>query len=597
MDAAIVAGSSAARELPQFERRFFRAPHSLTRLGDGELGGKAGGLVLANSILAELAGSARPSQIDIRVPRMVVLATGLFDTFIERNRLREFVETEPPDDRVAHAFRAADLPAELLGDLRSIVEETQLPLAVRSSSLLEDRLERPFAGIYGTKMTPNNQPDADLRFRRLIEAIKFVYASTYFRAARDYARAAGSPGGEKMAVIVQEVVGRRHDTRFYPEISGVARSLNYYPAGGTRPAEGVVSLALGLGKTIVDGGVCWSYSPRQPASPPPFASTGDLVRNSQTRFWAVNMGRPPEFDPMAEAEYMLESGLEAAEYDGSLTRIVSTYDAAWDQMRPGMHGPGARVLDFAPLLRLGVLPLNDAVAGLLEACAQRTGGAVEIEFALTIEEGATPRGQLGFLQVRPLAVSGERVDIAPEELTDPALLATSRRVMGNGTDESIRDVVYVPPERFRRDSTRRIAAEVAALNRTLTAEGRPYLLAGFGRWGSSDPWLGIPVEWAGISGARVIIEASLPDFDVEPSQGSHFFHNLSSFKVNYFMVHHSARPPIHWAWLAARRVASETEFLRHVVLDEPLYVKVDGREAKGLIRTCVPPRAVKHETA
>jgi hypothetical protein len=567
--------------VPRFDRSFFTSDERITRIGDGGLGGKAGGLLLGRDTLARLALSTTP-QFEVAVPRMAVIATDTFDAFVERNALDAVVASGRTDDRLALAFQRAELPVEVLGDLRVLVEAAHTPLAVRSSSLLEDALHRPFAGVYETKMIPNNQPDADTRFRKLAEAIKLVYASTYFRAAQSYRRATGRDDqSEKMAVIIQEVVGRRHGDRFYPDISGVGRSYNFYPTGAARPEEGVVNLALGLGKTIVDGGRCWSYSPAHPSAPPPYGSTGELLDDSQTSFWAVNMGRPPEYDPIAETEYLLKASLSDAEQDDTLRYTASTYDAGSDRLSPGIGGRGPRALTFAPLLVLRQRPLNELLKALIEACERALEGPVEIEFALNLDE---ERAELGFLQVRPMVVSHERVEISERDLEAPGLLLASRRAMGNGRVDDIRDVVYVKPAGFEARLTPAIAAELEQMNTRLLDEERPYLLIGFGRWGSSDPWLGIPVRWGQISGARAIVEATLPEMDVEPSQGSHFFHNISSLGVSYLMVPHRAQPPIDWAWLDAQSSVAEADHVRHIRLAQPLLVKVDGRASRGAIR-------------
>jgi hypothetical protein len=470
----------------------------------------------------------------------------------------------------------------LLGDLRGLVEGVRTPLAIRSSSLLEDALQHPFAGVYATKMIPNNLPSADDRFRQMVEAIKFVYASTFFRASRDYIRAtARSATDEKMAVVIQEVVGDRHGDRYYPDISGVARSYNFYPTGRARPEEGVVNLALGLGKTIVDGGINWAYSPAHPKAPPPFGSTRELLSHTQTRFWAVNMGRPPEYDPTAETEYLVLSDLTAADYDGTLGRIASTYDPRSDRLVPGTGPDGPRVLNFAPLLVLGDLPFNDLLRRLLAICEDALDAEVEIEFAAVLPRASGEKVRFGFLQVRPMAVSVEPVEIGEHEWNDAGLVVASSRTMGNGTLDSIRDIVYVKPEPFEARHTRSVADEVARLNDALVDAGRPYLLIGFGRWGSSDPWLGIPVDWGQICGAKAIIEATRPEMDVEASQGSHFFHNITSFQVRYLTVHHEDRPGIDWTWLAEQPVEQELEFTRHVKTSQPLTLKVDGRTGRG----------------
>jgi len=573
------------REVPAFERRPLDSQEPITRIGGGSLGGKARGLVLAHDLLAA-EFDASDETLMIGVPHLTVLATDVFDAFMERNDLDSIAFSDAPDDRIAHAFQRADLPVEVVGDLRALASTARTPLAVRSSSLLEDALFRPFAGVYETKMTPCNQPDPAQRYQRLLEAIKFVYASTYLSTAQDYIRAAGEdPRREKMAVILQQIVGTRHGDRFYPDLSGVCRSYNYYPVGRGRPEEGVVQLALGLGKSIVDGGLSWSYCPARPRSPPPFGSVGDLLKNTQTRFWAVNLGPAPEYDPIVETEYLVHSDLAAAEYDATLGFVASTYDARSDRLYPGVGRSGPRALNFAPLLEQNRFGFNQVVPRLLAACERALLAAVEIEFALTLPHPAGPdRARFGFLQVRPMVVSQTQVEVSEEELNGSDVLVASISGMGNGTDESIADVVYVRPETFDARHTPAIARALQESNVRLMGEGRPYLLIGFGRFGSSDPWLGIPVNWGQIAGARAIVEAGLPGLFVEPSQGSHFFHNLSSFEVSYLTVPVGALRGIDFEWLDRQAAVSETEFVRHVRLAAPLLLRVDGRTGRGVIR-------------
>ncbi|HKJ01333.1 MAG TPA: PEP/pyruvate-binding domain-containing protein [Longimicrobiales bacterium] len=571
--------------IPSFSREFFSSSEVASRIGAGELGGKAEGLVRIRDALAKRFDERPVRDVDVTIPRMVVLATDAFDRFMAQGDLYGVALSELPDERIAHAFQKADLPTDLVGDLRALVEEVRTPLAVRSSSLLEDALAHPFAGVYETKMVPNNHPDAATRFRALVEAIKLVWASTFFRGARTYRRAIGAEDrDEKMAVLIQEVVGARHGDRFYPHFSAVCRSFSYYPTGNARPDDGVAQLALGLGKTIVDGGVCWSYSPRFPASPPPFASARSMLGDTQRRFWVVNMGKPPAYDPVAETEYLAEAGLQEAEYDGSLRYLASTFDAASDRLNPGTGRDGPRVLDFAPLLRLREWPVNDAVVELLSVAEESLSAPAEIELAGTFPSQSGGRARLGLVQVRAMAALGDVVAVEEAELATDGLLLGSRKVMGNGVMDTVRDIVYIKRESFDARETRRIAEELDVLNRTLVDEGRPYMLIGFGRWGSSDPWLGVPVTWGQVAGARVIVEATLPHVRIEPSQGSHFFHNVSSLGVVYFSVDDTAPTPMDWEGLESRAAVTETGFLRHVRIEEPLLVCVDGRSGRGFVR-------------
>jgi hypothetical protein len=387
-----------------------------------------------------------------------------------------------------------------------------------------------------------------------------------------------------MAVIVQEVVGQKHNDRYYPTLSGVCRSYNFYASGGAKPEDGVVDLALGLGKTIVDGGLAYTYSPARPKAPPPYSTVRELMQCSQTQFWSVNVGKPPAYNPTAETEYLLQADLKTAEYDGTLEELVSTYVASSDRLTPGTGPDGARVLNFAPLLQFGDYPLNDAVQRLLAAAGRAVGAAVEIEFAMNLPARQSDEpARLGFLQVRPMVVSEETVTLEDEEMARADLVLASDHIMGNGIVDTIRDIVYVRPEPFETRHTRAIAAQLERMNSPLLEARRPYLLVGFGRWGSSDPFLGIPVNWGQICGAKVIVEATLPCMAVEASQGSHFFHNITSFQVGYFYISHFLEPGIDWKWLGTRDVVSETEFVRHVRLERPLLIKLDGRRQRGAI--------------
>ncbi|MCX6826912.1 MAG: hypothetical protein NTV06_06585, partial [candidate division Zixibacteria bacterium] len=471
-----------------------------------------------------------------------------------------------------------------VGDLRALIAKVNTPLAVRSSSMLEDARYEPFAGVYATKMIPNNQPDTDTRFRKLIAAIKYVYASTFFKEAKDYIKMTShSIADEKMAVIIQEVVGLRHGDRYYPHISGVARSYNFYSSGHARPEDGVIDLALGLGKTIVDGGKVWTYSPAYPRSNPPYNSLGDLCRQTQTEFWAVNMGKPPAYDPIQETEYLQKCDLSDAEMDNTLRFVASTYQRENDRLVMGTGSPGTRILTFAPLITAGQIPVNELLKNLITLSEEAAESPVEIEFAMTFDHHSDQPARFGYLQVRPMVISQEDVNIDLSDLQGEKVLVAAEQVLGNGVIDTIEDIVYVKPEPFAACDTRIIALQLETINQKLIDAGRSYLLIGFGRWGSSEPWLGIPVKWSQINGAKVIVEATLPEMDVELSQGSHFFHNLTSFQVLYFSMPHNGKYNIDWPWLNKQKVISETEFVRHIHTEKPLGIKMDGRRGRGVI--------------
>jgi hypothetical protein len=548
-------------------------------IGSGAIGGKAQGLVFLNQLAAVDEIKADHPGISLGIPPLTILGTDVFDAFLKKNDLGRFREGEFTDSQIAHAFQQAELPFSILGDLQALVNQVRSPLAVRSSSLLEDATFQPFAGVYATKMIPNHQFDPSQRFQKLSEAIKYVFASTFFTSARSYRDATGHDHSEeKMAVILQDVHGTRHQLRFYPELSGVARSYNFYPLGRSKPEDGVVSLALGLGKTIVDGGIAWTYSPSHPRIGPPYGSVQELLKLSQKEFWAINMGTPLIYDPIKETEYLVHENLAAAERDGTLQELCSTYDPQADRLVPGLSHNGPRALTFAPLLQLKKYPLNEVIKSLLEICQQQLEAPVEIEFAMTFSPLS-----LGLVQVRSMVVSAAQIHLSEEDLLHEGRLAASGNALGNGELKDICDIVYVVPETFELSETRTIARELESINHSLLAEDRPYLLIVFGRLGSSDPWLGIPVDWGQISGTRVIIETYQDDFSVDMSQGSHFFHNLTSLGVQYLAVPKSGGFPIDWGWLQRQPQVQRTDFVRHIRLASPLSIRVDGRSSRGVI--------------
>ncbi len=561
------------------ERKALLPEERVKRIGSGALGGKAQGLVDIHQALRNGLDAAAFPGIAIDIRRMTILGGDVFATFMERNHLLDIACSDLHDGHIARAFQKADLPCEILGDLRALVGQMVTPLAIRSSSLLEDSEHEPFAGVYATKMIPNGSYSLDIRFRQLVEAIKFVYSSTFYRAAKNYRRAIGrADEDEKMAMIVQEMVGKRYRDRFYPDLSGVARSYNYYPMAPARPEDGVVSLALGMGKTIVDGGISWTYSPGYPKVDPPFGSTARLLKNTQTQFWAVNMGDPPEYDPTRETEYLLLESITEAERDGTLRRLASTYNPQSDRLSIGTGTQGPRAITFAPLLVLKELPLNEIILRLLSVCEQTLGAPVEIEFAMTFDPH-----HFAFLQVRKMAVSAEEVQVAEAELSGASVLAASRNALGNGALETIRDVVYVKPGEFNLRYTQAMVPELKRLNERLLAARQPYLLVALGRLGTTDPWLGIPVQWAQICGAQAVVEVAQENARVELSQGSHYFHNIVNLGVKYFLMPFTSPYKLDWAWLERQPAVEETRFLRHVCMEQPLQIKVDGRSSRGVI--------------
>jgi hypothetical protein len=566
----------------RFDRNFYHPENKATYIGQGSLGGKADGLVRIHKLLNEKFNRDKYPEFKVSVPILTILRTAVFDTFMKQNKLYSIAYGDDTDDRIALAFQHAKLPFGILGDLRGLIADVKSPLAIRSSSLLEDAQDEPFAGIYGTKMIPNNQTDTDTRFTKLVEAIKFVYASCFFKAAKDYMRATKHTiKEEKMAVIIQEIVGKRQDKLFYPDVSGVGRSYNYYAFGNADAKDGIVNLAIGLGKTIVDGGLSWSFSPALPKLDPPFDSINEMMKNTQTLFWAINMGKTSNYNPIKETEYLLENDLTVADKGKNLKYSASTLDNTSGRIIMGIGKNGPRILNFAPILRLNEPPLNDLLNDLMKLTEECYQAPVEIEFALNFSESGIH--QFGFLQARPMSVSLDKINIDDESFYDDNTLISSERVLGNGVNNTIKDIIYLKPEAFDSLHTQQIALEIDEINTKLLKQGRDYLLIGFGRWGTSDTSAGIPVKWGQIAGAKAIVEATLENVNFEQSQGSHFFHNVSGFKVFYFSINRINDKQIDWIWLNNQVCQQETDFLRHISLSNTLKIEVDGRSGRGII--------------
>jgi hypothetical protein len=433
-------------------------------------------------------------------------------------------------------------------------------------------------------MLPNNDRDPRKRLRQLVSSVKRVYASTFSMQAKGFLQMTPYRlEEEKMAVIIQELVGSKHGDRFYPDFSGVARSYNFYPTPPLRAEDGVVAVALGLGKTVVDGGSCLRFCPKHPRHLVAFSSVDDVLKNSQREFYALPLDRQPS--PHGEEGVELSPcGLEVAEADATLGPLGSTYSPDNDVVYDGISRPGVRLVSFAPILKHGVFPLAEILSRLLELGSEGTSSPVEIEFAvnLSVPRGAPP--EFGFLQMRPLALSRELEELQIGHVLSSRLLCRSGNVLGNGSITDLRDLVVVDFHRFDRARSREAAMQVARFNAELQGEGRPYLLIGVGRWGSSDPHLGIPVTWNQVAGARVIVEAGFKDFRVTPSQGTHFFQNLTSCNVGYFTVNpQSGEGFVDWDWLTEQPAAGEGDFVRHIRFDAPLVVKMNGQRGEGVV--------------
>jgi len=555
------------------------------RIGGGSLGGKARGLAFVRHLLHDNRVARRFPGVRIAVPPSVVLATDIFDRFLSENNLLDFAMNATDDAEILQRFLAASLPASLRDQLLAFLSEVHYPLAVRSSSLLEDSQYQPFTGVYETFMLGNQDSDLVIRLEKLMEAIKRVYASTFSVHAKAYVRATPYRlEEEKMAVILQQVVGTIHDKRFYPDFSGVVRSHNFYPVPPMSFADGIAAVALGLGRAVVDGGKCLTFCPRYPRNLVQFSSVEDILANSQREFWALDLGHAGRGrDPLADLRE-LRFGLEAAESDGTLHNLGSTYSLDNNVIYDGLSRPGTRIVSFAPVLKHGVFPLAAILEQLIRIGEDAFGRPVEAEFAVCLPKNPADSAEFGFLQIRPLVLSREGEELRMEDVSPERLVCHSTKALGNGRIEDLRDLVVVDFHRFERGRSQEVAEGVAHLNAKLSELGTPYMLIGVGRWGSNDPWLGIPVEWDEISGARVIIEAGFRDFRVTPSQGSHFFQNLTAFQVGYLTVNPDAGEGfVDWRWLEAQPAVEERGCVRHLRFDKPLVVVMNGRTSQGMI--------------
>jgi hypothetical protein len=519
----------------------------------------------------------------IEVPEALVLATDVFDRYLAERDLRRFAVECDDDAELEARFAAAPLPEAVERDLEAFVERVRFPLAVRSSSLLEDSRQHAFTGVYDTLMLPNGSGSAAERAARLSAAVRRVYASTFRRSAQRYLAATGHRlEEEKMAVLVQRIAGAAHGPRFYPSLAGVARSVNFYPTGPMAVADGVAAVALGLGRTVVDGEPCLRFCPSFPRHVPQLATVREALDTTQRSFWALPLDAGED-----EAFREVRCPLDAAEADGELGRLASTYSVSDDALSDGTARAGTRVVTFAPLLKLGAPPVAEMLAELLREGERGMGSPVEIEFAVTIGTGGEPT-RCALLQMRPLERAAEREELEIGEVAEEAILCRSRRVLGNGRLEGIRDLVVVDPARFERAESAAAAAEIGRLNARLLAERTPYVLVGAGRWGSREPWLGIPVGWEQVCGAAVLVEAGLRDLEVAPSQGSHFFQHLAASGTLFFTVRDHRGEGIDWPFLAAQAPRSGAAGVRHLRLERPLEVRVDGRRGEGVILKPAP---------
>ena len=556
---------------------------NFARIGDGSLGGKGRGLAFIGAMVKRYP-KLESDNFAVNIPKTVVICTDIFDEFMETNELYPVALGDADDETILRYFLRASLPSRLIEDLMAFFDVVKSPIAVRSSSLLEDSHYQPFAGIYSTYMVPKIEEKYDM-LRTVSDAIKAVYASVFYKDSKAYMTATSNLiDQEKMAIVLQEVVGSRYNDHFYPTMSGVARSLNFYPIGNEKAEDGIANIALGLGKYIVDGGQTLRFSPRHPHSILQMSTMDFALRETQTRFYALDLKNMAEAFSVDDAFNLVKLGLKDADAEGSLKYIVSTYDPYDQIIRDGYYPGGRKILSFVNILQHDVFPLADTLDQILRIGQQEMGRPVEIEFAVNMDPSDHTRATFYLLQIRPIVDNKEIMDEDLSLVKNEETILSSTSVLGHGIVGDVQDIIYVKTGAFNSSNNQLIAYEIEKMNRSFTDQEKGYVLVGPGRWGSSDSWLGIPVKWPHISNARVIVECGLENYRVDPSQGTHFFQNLTSFGVGYFTVNPFKGDG--WfdeAFLNAQPAVEETEYLRHVHFDAPITIKMDGKKSLGVV--------------
>lgn len=566
-----------------FDRGKFDAYGHFARIGDGSLGGKGRGLAFLDNIIKRHPELQRFDNATVSIPKTLVLCTDIFDEFMDKNNLYQIALSDASDDEILRHFMQAQLPDSLIADFFTFFDAVKAPIAIRSSSLLEDSHYQPFAGIYSTYMIPYLDDKYEM-LRMLACAIKGVYASVYYHDSKAYMTATSNViDQEKMAVILQEVVGKTYGDHYYPNFSGVLRSLNYYPIGDEKAEEGIASLALGLGKYIVDGGQTLRVSPYHPHQVLQTSEMEMALRDTQTRFYALDMKHTGEDFKVDDGFNILNLRVKEADKDGSLNFIASTFDPYDQVIRDGLYEGGRKVITFSGVLQQNVFPLPELLQDVQKLGAEEMRRPVEIEFACNLNADRT--GELYLLQIRPIVDSKQQLDEDLALVPDDKCLLRSHNSLGHGVSDDVVDVVYVKTDDdFTASNNPAIARDVETINRKFLAEGKNYVLVGPGRWGSSDYWLGIPVKWPHISAARVIVEVGLKNYHVDPSQGTHFFQNLTSFGVGYFTINtYTGDGIFRKDLLDAMPAVDETQYVRHVRFASPLRIMMDGMKQEGVV--------------
>ena len=569
--------------IAKFDKRYYDEYLVFSRIGEGALGGKGRGLAFIDSFLKRHRLFNKYKDVSIAIPRTVVLSTDVFDEFMEEHKLFSFVAKTHTDQEIIDAFIDKPLPEWAMEDIKAFLETTQTPLAIRSSSVLEDSLYQPFAGIFATYMIPHAHLNQMLE--KVSIAIKSVMASAFFKSSKSYIKLTSHSIEEsKMAVILQEVTGKQYEDVYYPNISGVARSINFYPIGDEKPLEGIANIALGLGEIIVGGGRTLRFSPYHPKKILQLSNPGTAQRETQKYFYGLDMNPDSYHVSISESVNKKKLSLRKAKNHRSLRFVASTYDLQNNIIRPGIMHDGIRVLTFDNILKYHTFPLAEILKDLLRIGQREMQNPIEIEFAVNLD---VPKGEprvFSFLQIRPIVEQNDLVNILPEKIDTKNTIIYSESALGNGKYDFIRDFVYVKPAAFDPAKTRDIALAVEQINKKFEEQDKNYILVGPGRWGSSDPWLGIPVIWPQISKAKVIVESGLDNYRVDPSQGTHFFQNLTSFKVGYLTINPFIDEGFFDVdYLDQQNAIYEDEFLRHVVFSKPLTIVIEGKNNKAVI--------------
>lgn len=556
---------------------------NVVSLSAGSLGGKGRGLAFINTLIYSFELGRLIPGINVKTPITAIIGTDEYDMFMERNHLWNLVKEERDFDVIQKLFLEGSLSYTLEKKLRIFVRKITRPLAVRSSSLFEDSMSQPFSGIFGTYLLPNNNPEPEVRLKEMSDAIKLVFASIYSKNARGYFEAIHHKIElEKMAVVIQQVVGNRYDDTFYPHISGSAQSFNFYPVAHMTPKDGFAVAAVGLGQYVMEGNMAYRFSPAYPALE--IISQKDLYRNSQVSFYAIDMGKKELNLLEGENAGLKMLDISFAEKNGTLNHVASVFNPDNDTINPGLDTPGPRVINFADILKYNYIPLATALKTVLDVVTEACGTPVEIEFAVDLTKDETGNASFYLLQIKPLLGSGAGYNIDPDTINESELVLVTGKSMGNGVIDGITDLVYIDPEKFDNKRTFKMADEISEMNEIMVKEGRKYVLIGPGRWGTRDRFLGIPVAWPQISGAKVIVEVSLPDFHPDASLGSHFFHNVTSMNVGYFSIDQdSDHDRVCWEKIRNQQLISKGEFFRHVRFENPLLIRMDGRKGMAVI--------------